>query len=340
MNFSKEQLLDIFQSNGLEVQERSTGDVCIDCPFCGNTKKKLWVKGTGWHCFRCEEHGNVFRLFRELQIKPGEIHLSTEDLRNKVMKAGVNKRFGVGQTNLLPQLGRTPIPPEFKEIRKSNKSHACLLAHKLLRKRGLEWSDARRWNIGYSESGKYLQHIIFPVQDEHHNIVTFQARRFLGNFDPKTKNPFDDGTTYSRTDALYGIQWMKPRDPIVIVEGPFDAIYLDKVFRLLGMRHKAIALLGHQISQVQIMYLKYFSPSAIWVMLDSDVKKECRQIGRELAGWFDVPVYITELEYGDPDDLTPEELLQNLQNSSRAKPSSNGSRRGPFAPCRTGQNGQ
>jgi len=318
MNFPKEQLLSLFQSNGVDVRERSTGDVSINCPFCGNEKFKCWVKGTGWHCFRCEESGNVFRLFRELNIKPGQLNMSTEDLRNKVLKASSNQRFGNGKDKLLPRLEMMPFPPEFKEIYKKNKSNACQMAYKLLERRGLDYMDVKRWNIGYAESGDYLQHLIFPVQDEHHKNVTFQARRFIGNFDPKTKNPFDDGTTYSKTDALYGVQWVKENDPIVIVEGPFDAIYLDKVFRLLEMPHKAIALLGHKISRIQIMYLEYFSPSALWVMFDSDAVKDARSTAAELSTWYEAPVYITELESGDPDDLTPEELLEKLLKSKKS----------------------
>jgi hypothetical protein len=65
-------------------------------------------------------------------------------------------------------------------------------------------------------------------------------------------------------------------------------------------------------------------------MLDSDARKECREMGRELARWYECPVYITELEYGDPDDLEPEELLENLLKSPRAKQGSNKSQRVPI----------
>jgi len=330
--YTKDQLLEIFHSNGIDVLDRRTGDVSIDCPFCGNQKKKLWVKGNIWHCFRCEERGGVNQLFQQLNIKPGQVSLSTEDLKNKVLRANRAIQIGAGFGNqrLVPKLEAMNFPPGFRELRKDNKSRACQIAYRLLRSRGLGWKDCRRWNIGYDESGQYLQHLIFPVTDEHSKNITFQARRFIGNFDPKTKNPFDDGTTYSKTDALYGIQWMKKRDPVVLVEGPFDAIYLDKVFRLLDMRMKAIALLGHAISPVQIMYLASFEPSAVFVMFDSDVQRECRETGGELANWYKCPVYITELEYGDPDDLTPEELLIKIKNSYLAKPRITKSRKGRF----------
>jgi hypothetical protein len=176
------------------------------------------------------------------------------------------------------------------------------------------------------------------VYGEDAKIITFQARRFLGNFDPKTKNPFDDGTTYSKTDALYGVQWLKKGDPVVLVEGPFDAIYLDKVFRLLDMRTKVIALLGHQMSEVQIMYLASFEPEAVWVMFDSDVKRECRETAGELTNWYNCPVYIAELQYGDPDDLTPEQLLKIIENSERSKPRIIKSGRGSFAGRSTDRN--
>lgn len=315
MSYTKEQLLDIFQSNAIDLREYGTGDIGISCPFCGNEKFKCWVKGAVFHCFRCEERGSVKFLFRKLGIKPGQVHLSMEDLRAKVLKQDKFKAFG--KERLRPKLEAMNFPPEFKELHKKDKSHSAKLAFRLLDRRGLDWEDVRKWQIGYASAGKYLQHIIFPVKNEDFLNVTFQARQYIGPKD--TKNPFDDGTTYSRTDTLYGIQFMKKGNSIVLVEGPFDAIYLNKVFELLGMPFTALALLGHQITRVQIMYLADFLPSAIFVMLDSDVKKEARVMGQELASWFEIPVYITELEYGDPDDLTPEEVLENLQNSSRAR---------------------
>jgi hypothetical protein len=314
--YTKEQLQEIFQANGIDILTRGTGDVSIDCPFCGNEKKKCWVKGNVFHCFRCEERGSVKYLFRQLNIAPGEVGLSTEDLKRKAIRAR-NAMMRGGTSKLNKKLQNTELPAGYRLVDPANKSEACKLAFKVLAKRGLDWDDALRWEVGYGAFGEYVQHLIFPILDHRKRFITFQARRFLGNFDPKTKNPHDDGTTYSKTDALYGAQFMKKGNAVVLVEGPFDAIYLNKIFRLLGLKYTALACLGHKMSPIQIQYLSSLQPRKVIVMFDSDVKRETKQTGIELASWLEVPVYISILENGDPDDLTPEQALEKINNAQK-----------------------
>jgi DNA primase len=327
--YTKEQLQVIFQANGIDLLARGTGDISIDCPFCGNEKKKCWVKGNVFHCFRCEERGSVKGLFRQLNIVPGEVSLSTEDLKRKMIRAR-NAMMSGGVSRLNRKLERTKLPQGYRRIERSNKSEICRIAYKFLKKRGMDWKDAERWEIGYGETGEYVQHLIFPVLDHRRMFVTFQARRFLGNFDPKTKNPYDDGTTYSKTDALYGAQFMRKGNSAVLVEGPFDAIYLNKIFGLLNLKFKALAVLGHKLSPIQIQYLSMLRPSSVYVMFDSDVKRESKEAAAELASWLEAPVYLTLLENGDPDDLEPEEALEKISRSKKIPPGLAKSRRGRF----------
>ena len=95
-------------------------------------------------------------------------------------------------------------------------------------------------------------------------MVNFAARAVFPSMQPKELFPAD----VNKDDYLYGLDEVRRGDMVFVVEGIFDA---EKV-RSVGAR--AVAVLGSQMSGVQIGKLLAKKPSKVLLMFDNDVPGE------------------------------------------------------------------
>ena len=96
-----------------------------------------------------------------------------------------------------------------------------------LRKRGINSADILKWKIGYCEDGEYRNRIIIPSFNRDGNCNYFVARAWTKDW-LKYKNP------PASKNVVFNELMINWDEPIVLVEGIFDAIIADNSIPLLG----------------------------------------------------------------------------------------------------------
>ena len=111
-----------------------------------------------------------------------------------------------------------------------------------------------KFNIGYCYHGQYANRIIVPSYDSNQEINYFVGRSYLNHPRLKYKNPQTQKELIIFNEYL--IKW---HEPVYIVEGPFDSLFLDN----------SIPLLGKYISDLLYMKLYDFAYKIV-IILDGD----------------------------------------------------------------------
>ena len=167
-----------------------------------------------------------------------------------------------------------------------------------IRKRNLDKYDILRYSIGYAESGPYSGMIIIPSFNDDGVLNYFTSRAYYET-DFKHKNP-----KVSKDIVGYDlfINW---REPIVLVEGSFDAI---------AVGDNAIPIFGKIIGQNLKKKIIEKSVKDLFIILDQDAKDRALQ---HVKYFMDngVNVYFVNLPDKDPSELGKEKI-RALMNST------------------------
>ena len=157
-----------------------------------------------------------------------------------------------------------------------------------------------KFNIGFCYQGPFENRIIIPSYDEEDNLNYFVARSYLSRTKMKYKNPEVDKDTLIWNDHL--INW---DEPVYIVEGAFDSIFLPN----------SIPMLGKFMTNILFNKL-YDNAKKIVIVLDPDAWNDAEKLYHKLnCGKLMNKVWIVKLE-GDKDiadlkgDLSQYELKQ------------------------------
>ena len=205
------------------------GEIRIDCPFCEDKKKHLYMnaqKGV-FHCFRCEESGSIRYLFRILEgDEGGDIRLGV------LMQADDGE---AGDLIEMPDGYCTDFvyDPEGKK------------ALEYLRGRGLEDRIIERYHIGYGAWGKYRGRILIPLF--HRGVlVSFVARAYHQGLSPKILNPSSEEAP-SPSNYLFNLDQAIFYPKVVLTEGVFDALATG----VIDQEYCAVASLGKHLTERQ-----------------------------------------------------------------------------------------
>ena len=65
MGYKTFPILTVARKSGLPVEDRSLRQVHINCPFCGDRRRRLYLytDTNQFHCFNCRAHGNAVSLY-------------------------------------------------------------------------------------------------------------------------------------------------------------------------------------------------------------------------------------------------------------------------------------
>jgi DNA primase len=102
-------------------------------------------------------------------------------------------------------------------------------AFNYLQKRNITDLMIQMYNIGFCYTGHYEHRIIIPSYDSENRLNYFIARSYLNNTKMKYKNPEVDKESLIWNEHL--INW---DEPVYIVEGAFDSIFLPNSIPMLG----------------------------------------------------------------------------------------------------------
>ena len=271
------------------------GNQAYHCPYCEHHKPKLEVNFTEnkkgfnpWHCWVCNKKGNrISSLFK----KAGA---SSEKFQELTKLIGEEKEYNKEVTKVIS----LELPKEYQKII-GNKDIIARHALAYLKKRNINEHDIEKYNIGFCPSGRYSNMIIISSYDEYSKLNYFTCRSFEKNPYVKYRNP-----ETSRDIIPFGlfINWNLP---LVLCEGPFDAI---------AIKRNAIPLLGKNIQSNLMKKIVTSTVKKIYIALDKDAMKQALKFAEEFMNE-GKEVYLVELEDKDPSEMGFAHFTDLIQNT-------------------------
>ena len=271
------------------------GNQAYHCPFCNHHKPKLEVNFTEnkkghnpWHCWVCGKKGKTIKGLFKLLKAPSDKFIEL----SKLVKTG-NQVEEVIVQNVVE------LPKEFTPFFPDDKTIKWKQAYYYLKSRGVTDDDIIKYNIGYCGFGRYQNMVIIPSYDKDGILNYFTGRSFEQDPFIKYRNP-----ECSR-DIIPFELFINWDSPLVLCEGPFDAI---------AIKRNAIPLLGKNIQSNLLKRIVQSTVKKIYIALDTDAIKQaikhCEYLlnqGKE--------VYLVELDGKDPSDLGFSYFTKLIQNT-------------------------
>ena len=282
------------------------GQISFDCPVCshdikglddGDGKGNLEVnyKRGVYKCWVCAEthdtYGSLYKLLKKYgnakQLKK-YVLLRPEDDGEQPKRNFVQVRL---PKEFIPfkdaSLG-LKMTPQYKQ------------AFNYLQKRNITDLMIQMYNIGFCYSGHYEHRIIIPSYDSENRLNYFIARSYLNDTKMKYKNPEVDKESLIWNEHL--INW---DEPVYIVEGAFDSIFLPN----------SIPMLGKFMTQ-NLFNKLYDNAKKVIIVLDPDAWEDAFKLYHKLnCGKLMGKLWIVKLD-GDKDiadlkgDLSEYEIKQ------------------------------
>ena len=261
----------------------SKGNQSYHCPFCNHHKPKLEINFTEnkkcdnpWHCWVCDKRGRKLRtLFKQIDASPEH---------KKELKNLVKSRDWVHEEITISS--QVELPQEYLPILDNDN---ILAKHALnyLKKRNLTEEDILKYNIGYCERGPYSNMLIIPSYNSEGKLNYFTSRSFKKDSFIKYKNP-----DVSRDIVPFEnmINWELP---VILCEGPFDAI---------AIKRNSIPLLGKNIQNSLMKKIVTSTVTKIYIALDQDAIKQALNFCEKLLNQ-GKEVYLVELQGKDPSEM-------------------------------------
>jgi len=211
------------------------GQISFDCPVCshdikglddGDGKGNLEVnyKRGVYKCWVCAEthdtYGSLYKLLKKYgntkQLKK-YLLLKPEDDGEQPKRTFIQVRLPKEYVSFKDASLGLKMTPQYKQ------------AFNYIKKRNITDLMVQMYNIGFCYTGHYEHRIIIPSYDSENRLNYFIARSYLNDTKMKYKNPEVDKESLIWNEHL--INW---DDPVYIVEGAFDSIFLPNSIPMLG----------------------------------------------------------------------------------------------------------
>ena len=264
-------------------------------PFVVHHKQKLQIniKTQKWHCWVSNEGGyNLFQLFK----KVGSSQKHFEELRDLVGEVSYKQKGD--ESKELKKEVKIELPKEFIPLWNGRESIVKEHALGYLSNRDIKLQDILKYNIGYCDSGLYSNRIIIPSYDKDGRLNYFVGRDFYGG-KFKYRNP-----PISK-DVIGFELFINWDEPILLCEGPFDAI---------AVKRNAIPLFGKTIPKKLKKEIYKNKVKLIYIALDSDAIVDSLKIAEEFMN-NGINIYFINLTDKDPSEIGFDEFLTLKRNT-------------------------
>ncbi len=265
-------------------------------PFVVHHKPKLQVNiVTGkWHCWVSNAGGhNLFQLFKKLN--------ATNDQFTELR--GIVDEISYGyESKEVRKEGKVELPKEFLSLVYKHPSPVYKNAMVYLQRRGITYEDILKYNIGYCDQGLYTNRVIIPSYDEDGKLNFFVGRDI---FESKMKYR-NSPTSKDVVGFELFINW---DEPIVLCEGPFDAI---------AIKRNVIPLFGKTILSNLRRKIIEKKVKQVYISLDRDAFQDSLKMVEEFMK-NNIDVYFVNLPEKDPSDLGFENVIPLLKETEKMK---------------------
>ena len=256
---------------------RSSNEFLFHCPFCNHHKKKMSLNFAvnAWKCWVCDTRGkNIYRLVRKFGTY--QQRQKWLDLDGRLDLSEFDKLFM--ELNDIEEIQTTDLPLEFISLNNEHLPRHSQAPLRYLYSRGLSKKDILLWKIGYCREGQYGGRIIIPSFNNNGDCNYFVSRSYVGHRKKYLNPPVEKDIIFNE---LY-IDW---DEPIVLVEGVFDAIVIGQnAIPILGATLREEAKLFHAIT---------IHDSPVYLALDADAEYKQRYILRMFKK-YDVDVKVID----------------------------------------------
>ncbi len=283
--------LDKHLGNGVS---HKNGETSYFCPFCNHYKRKLQVNLTSqkWHCWVCESRGlTISSLLR----KSNASFESISKVREIYGESSFNNKSWTNSKELVS------LPEDYKPLYVPEKTPAYRQAlHYATVKRGLSAIDILKYQMGYCDNGPYAGMLIVPSYDENNSLNYYVGRSFYRE-EMSHKNP-----PVSKDIVAFEnqINW---REPIIVVEGVFDAI---------STKRNAIPLIGKKILGNLRSKILTKGVKKLYLCLDKDAFKDSvREVEYFLNNG--IEVYLVQLTGKDPSEVGYSGMINAIHKAKK-----------------------
>ena len=266
-------------------------------PFVSHHKPKLQINIiTGkWHCWVSNMGGhNLFQLFKKVN--------ATREQFSELGTIVGDKPYKKRNDDSEKKNTQVELPNEFLSLAYSHPSPVYKNAMMYLHKRGITHEDILKYGIGYCDEGLYTNRIIIPSYDEGGQLNFFVGRDI---FDSKMK--YRNSPT--QKDIIGFDLFINWDEPIVLCEGPFDAI---------AIKRNAIPLFGKSILPKLRKKIIEKKVKQIYISLDRDAIGDSIKMVEDFMN-HNIDVYFVNLPEKDPSDLGFEKVTELLKETNKMK---------------------
>ena len=229
------------------------------CPFCDDSKYRFGVNLTTGrcYCFKCETKGSVKKVLG-LNFRGRKV-LATNRLAHRAKGLAPSSDPKTRPWKDLPE-------PHFNPDAKVTTLASQVF--KYLEGRGVDAVTAGFLGLGYGTQGKWAGRVIFPFYHTDGRLAGWQGRATDDHPAKSLTTKEEDlpGALGASTGAVYGLERIRKGAPVVVTEGPFDALSVSCV-------QPAVAILGSKLHPAQVRRIMREGPSEIIVAFDADKPK-------------------------------------------------------------------
>ena len=295
MNFEKLQILEGILGDCVQSKD----EYLFFCPFCKHHKRKMSINisKNSYKCWVCDTRNrNIYSLVKRV----GDSFHKQKwlNLTNVVEISKFEELFKVQEKEV--RLQRIDLPFEYMFLAGKNMPKPATAAlDYLLDDRELDRSDIFKWKIGYCDKGKYRNRIIIPSFDNDGYCNYFVARSYTGDWMSYKNPPVSKNIIFNELM----LDW---EEPIVLVEGVFDAIKADNAIPLLGSTLDTQSLLFNKLLQTK---------PTVYLALDNDAEKKSLTLIKNMI-LYGLDVYkIDTSGYEDVGSMSKKEYLQRRKQA-------------------------
>jgi DNA primase len=288
-------VLDLLNSNNIEVHTQSGTEVAIYCPFHDNTNSPacyINLKTGLWQCFNpsCGKKGNFRQLYKHITGKT----FSKEWILDPINLQRQLDSY-LDETAQSETLSIESVAIDYSSLDSLDKLSTLI-------DRGFSLETLEHFEIGYS---KVKDRITIPVRDSQYKLVGLIGRAIHEWQDPR----YLYNKSFRRADVLFNIQNAKLFDSVIVCEGSLDAIKVKQS----GFEN-VVATLGAKVSHNQISLMsKYFDQIIIFSDNDDAGREMQRVIIDQCCG---KDLFTVKIPDGikDPGDMTEHQIQDAIIN--------------------------
>jgi len=217
------------EDRDIETLPSGEGYVMMHCPLPdhedSNPSFSVSLSSGRYRCFGCESRGSFVELISEIDdipIKEAAFMLKSSSNVDTVL-AAVDRLLGESEDRL-EYLSLESFYSVFPRIEKGMEAWEYLTkTRKLYRK------TIRRFDCRWGDHGKYNGRVVLPIRTPEGRLLSYVGRTIYKGVKPKTKKARSAARTlFGMHELVAFFNFSRYFDYIILVEGEFDAMYLQQ----------------------------------------------------------------------------------------------------------------